>query len=146
MITLLKDILEKDKPVRFQVRGSSMFPAIRNDDIICISPLGGKSPATGEVVAFVHQPGNRLLVHRVVQKKSGGLKIKGDNNRTFDSGIIEPSNILGRLTRLERKGRKVRFGMGPERIMIAWMSRTGTLRLIKKTIKPFYRLFFKKRT
>ncbi|HSQ35836.1 MAG TPA: hypothetical protein VLQ89_07595, partial [Candidatus Binatia bacterium] len=45
------------------------------------------------------------LVHRVLRKKGDRVLIKGDNCTTAD-GWIPTENLLGIVTRVERKGKK----------------------------------------
>jgi hypothetical protein len=43
-----------------------------------------------------------------------------------------PDDLLGRVTRVERGGRRVRLGLGLERLPIAWLSRIGLLRALAR--------------
>jgi hypothetical protein len=43
-----------------------------------------------------------------------------------------PDDLLGRVTRVERGGRRVRLGLGLERLAIAWLSRIGLLRALAR--------------
>jgi hypothetical protein len=104
MMELLRAVHDKGAAFRFKAAGFSMTPSIRNNDVITISPLKEIPPAVGEVVAFRHPRSNRLLIHRVVRKKHGTFFFRGDNLRQTDSHIPR-ENILGVVTRVERRGR-----------------------------------------
>ena len=54
--------------------------------------------------------------------------------------IVSLPGILGRVTRIERAGRRVRLGLGPERALIAVLSRRGLLRPLGLRIGPLLRL------
>ncbi len=124
----MQAVLEKGSLFRFCARGGSMTPFIRDGDTITIAPMANRPPRLGEVVAFSHpaEERSKLVVHRVVGRRETGFIIRGDGNGC-DSEIIPSENILGRLVKVERAGRHVRLGLGPERRLIAWLSCTRLL-------------------
>jgi len=67
-----------------------------------------------------------MRVHRLVGRASGGWVTRGDGAPAPD----EPAalqDVLGRVAEVERAGRRVRLGLGPERVCIALLSRFGLL-------------------
>jgi signal peptidase len=125
-VELVRTVLEKGVPFRFQARGISMSPFIKDGDIITVFPLSGVLPRLGDVVAFVNPCTTKLAVHRVVGKKNHAFLIMGDRSPTTD-GMISKTNILGCVMKVERNGKAISFGFGPERILIAFLTRTGLL-------------------
>ncbi|HPN35485.1 MAG TPA: S26 family signal peptidase [bacterium] len=123
---LMAAVLEKGLPFRFQAAGASMSPFIRNGDILTIAPFGG-AIRPGDVLAFRHPENRRLTVHRVIGCRSSGYLFKGDNGCHSD-GWATRGDIIGRVARVEHKGRRMRLGLGPERLVIAALSRAGLLR------------------
>ncbi len=101
-----------------------MDPFIRDDDVITVSPLADPSPGPGDVVAFIQENAERLLVHRVIRTQGSSYVIKGDNSAGAD-GLIPGANILGWVKRVERNNQRVFLGFGPERFLIAFLSRMG---------------------
>jgi hypothetical protein len=75
----VKQLLEKNADVRFQARGFSMSPFIKDGDVIVLSPLNHTVCAYGDVVALVHPVIKRTVVHRVVGRGAKDCLIKGDN-------------------------------------------------------------------
>jgi hypothetical protein len=67
----------------------------------------------------------------VVARQEQAVFIQGDNlgnnGPVYADGIIPQANLLGKVTRIERNGKKVWLGLGPERRVIAWLSRTMLL-------------------
>lgn len=124
---LMRIKLGSDLPFRFQARGWSMAPFIRNHDVITLISLNGKSPGIGEIVAFTRPGCENLVVHRVVGRQGDLSLIKGDGNDRQNDGWIPNPSLLGKVTRIERYGRKVWLGLGLERYFIAWLSRTHLL-------------------
>ena len=126
LVELLRAVLEKGAPARFQAKGFSMSPFIKNNDVVTISPLKGKRPGLGEIIAFVHGETDGLCIHRIVREKDGFYITKGDN--LSDTAESVPSeNILGSVARVEREGKEVFLGLGPERYLIALVGRRGLL-------------------
>ena len=126
---LLTDLLRGGTTVRMEVTGHSMSPFIRSGDVVTIEPLLGRRPALGEVVALA--PGGRLLVHRLVGWDRGRALFRGDVAAGADP-VASSDDLLGRVTCVERGGRRVRLGLGVERLPIAWLSRVGLLRALAR--------------
>jgi hypothetical protein len=134
---LMRAVLARGLPFRFRARGWSMAPTIRDGDVITVAPLRRARPGVGRVVAFVRPGEGKLVVHRVVARRRGGSIMRGDSVRGDgvggDSvredadGPIPAENVLGEVTRVEREGRAVRLGLGPERYVLAWLSRARLL-------------------
>jgi signal peptidase I len=107
VMDLIEAVHEKGASFRFQARGFSMTPAIRDGDIITVSPLKNLLPRRGDVLTFRHPDRPQMLVHRVLRKKGNDFLIKGDNCSAAD-GWIPADHILGLITRVERHS-KSRF-------------------------------------
>jgi hypothetical protein len=123
---LLRAATERGVPLRTRVRGFSMSPFIRDEDVLTIAPMKGGAPRIGEVVAFVQPDARRLAVHRVIARVDGGWLVRGDNSPDAD-GVVTRESILGVVRRVERKGRIVRMGLGVEARLIAWLQRAHIL-------------------
>ena len=133
---LVQEALRGGTAIKFLARGFSMSPFIRNGDIITISPLTNKSITRGDIVAFVCPITEKLVVHRVVECNGRGeVCIAGDNLPKLDTTISE-KRILGRVTNVERNGKKITLGLGVERSLIATLTSHG---LIYSFILPMMR-------
>jgi hypothetical protein len=132
---LTRAVLNKGASFRFQAKGFSMSPFIRDKDVITISQGQKTKPHIGDVVAVINPINGALTVHRIVGETEAGILLKGDNLETID-GIFARNEIIGLVTNIERNGKKVRFGSRPANRLIAFFSRTGTL---KKLILPLLR-------
>lgn len=140
--TLLYAIFSRGKSFRFKARGFSMSPCIKDGDVLTVSPAANRPVTFGDIVVYRHPQTRRTIIHRVVGKKKSFCRVRGDNSYVAD-GLIPDKNILGSVAKIERKGRLSAFGLGPERFLIALLSRTATLLplqvLIKKLIRPVVR-------
>lgn len=144
MVQMLKAVLEKGVPCRFRAKGSSMAPFIRNGDVITISPSFDSRIRLGDVGAFIRPIRGTLAVHRIVRKKGGYFLAKGDNKHNGNERIPN-ANLLGLVTRVERDGKSVSIGLGPERYLISFLSRNGYLSPVliyaSKIVCPFRKRF-----
>ena len=142
LIQLLRAVLGKGAPARFRAKGFSMSPFIKNEDVVTISPLQHKRPGLGDIIAFVHPETEGLCIHRIVRKKDGIYVTKGDNISETDE-CVPGEKILGFVTRVEREGKQVFLGLGPERFLIAFLGWRGLLFPLLlplwKVIRPFIR-------
>ncbi len=121
---LLEAVLERGRQFRFRAGGMSMFPFVRNGDVVTISPFQGDEPGVGDIVAFLQDRSRSLALHRVVSVHDRAYVVRGDSAVCAD-GRIPGKDILGKVVRIERDGRDVRFGLGSERRTIAMLSRLG---------------------
>jgi hypothetical protein len=114
-----------------------MTPFINDGDQITISPLFGRTPRVGEVIAFCHQDSNELVVHRVILCTKGNFVLKGDNESDNPGDQAPRIAIIGQVVRIDRGTRKVELGMGSERILVAWLSRKGWLIPLRRWLARF---------
>ncbi len=113
LLELSKDIFRKGKSIRFQAKGWSMRPVIRDGDFVVVNPIENSSIRTGDIV-FHLTTENKVIVHRVIKKYKKdkdnriAMLIKGD--ATFSSPEkVELQNVLGKVVELERNGQNKRL-------------------------------------
>jgi hypothetical protein len=134
---LMRAALARGSPFHFRALGSSMSPFIRDGDQITIAPLRRGKPSLGQVVAFIQPETGQLLVHRVTGLQGSACLVQGDNTPGRTDGLVPLENILGRLVQVQRDGKKIRLGLGPERYLVALLSRFGLLRPFLLRLKPW---------
>ena len=141
---LVMEIVSKGVECRLQAKGYSMSPFIKDSDVVTISPMSDSSPGFGDVIAFIHPRTEKLIIHRVVWKSRDAYLLKGESALEPD-GLIKKENILGLVTKVERKGKRIFLGLGPERFLIALLTRTNlllpVLRPLWRILRPIARIF-----
>ena len=135
---VLRSVLARGIQVRFQARGNSMIPFIRDGDILTIAPTDTIIPAIGKVVAYNQAESQSLIVHRIIGKKGLNFLIRGDNSVERSDCWIHTSELLGCVIVIERNQRRIKFGLGIERYAIALLSRYS---LLTKISRRMVRLF-----
>lgn len=133
---VIRAALERGQHVRMTVNGSSMWPLIRNGDVVEIAPVP-QLLHLGSVVLAQLEDG-RYPLHRLVAQCDAGWLLRGDNVRQPD-GIIPRQNLLGVATHIERHGHPTVFGSGRSARVIAWLSAQGYLWLIIRSMQLFRR-------
>ena len=126
LMELAHSILGRGVSIRFRFGSKSMLPFIRDSDILTLFPLGRAKPRLGEILAINSQESDRLIVHRLVGKRGADFLLRGDSRLNPDH-LVSRENLLGRVMKVERAGKGVRLGLGPERFILAFFSRKGWL-------------------
>ena len=111
LLKLSRDILEKGKSIRFQAKGWSMHPFIRDGDFIVVSPVKSSSIRKGDIV-FYSNAENKIIVHRIIRKykQKGRMTVLVKGDASFSSPEkMDIQNVLGKVIAVERNGRKKRL-------------------------------------
>lgn len=98
------EVLRSRRALRFNARGNSMHPLLRDGDTLLVEPLEkGKIRAGQIVLCAVKQ--DYVVVHRVICRSSSQqvdhYLVKGDSRLRSD-GWIPREKIYGRVVSLER--------------------------------------------
>jgi signal peptidase I len=100
--------LQRRGHISLRVQGASMLPWVRPGDIARIQKVSMDAIRCGDLVLFRRE--NRLFVHRIIEKggamDAAAFRAKGDAHPTCD-GIVEQQELLGRVVRIFRRGRRI---------------------------------------
>nr|WP_320193490.1 S24/S26 family peptidase [uncultured Desulfobacter sp.] len=111
---------------KIQCSGVSMSPFIRHDSILTLVPLSPvQKPKIGDVVLAAMHQHKKMIVHRIVFKKSNRYLLKGDNLKSCD-GWFDKKDILARVEMIESNGKEILTSKWRGRL-IAVASRIGLL-------------------
>ena len=83
-----------------------MIPFLLDGDVVVVQPAASADVRTGDVICYEPWPG-RLFLHRVVARTVDGFVTKGD--ALTHSETIPHTALLGRVTRVDRAGRRRRL-------------------------------------
>jgi signal peptidase I len=100
---ILDAVLARGAPVRFQARGFSMVPTIRDLDLVTVSPLPRRDLRAGDVIAFRQPASGSLVLHRILRAGPEGFLVRGDNLPEAD-GLVPARDVIGLVTLAERRG------------------------------------------
>ncbi len=136
VIELLRASMSKGAAFSFRAGGFSMSPFIKDGDLITVSPFGDMPPDKGDIVAFLRTTNNSLTVHRLIKRQGIDIIMKGDNSRSADLPVSE-SQLFGRVTGIKRGDSGKRLGIGPEKRILAGLSRMGILMPLLRLTRLF---------
>ena len=109
------DVLRRGIAARFHATGDSMHPTIRSGEHLHVANVDVRSLRIGDVVLARASRG--LTAHRVVRMTRETIITRGDNALRRDA-VLRPSDILGRITHVEREGATVTVPSAPLRIRV----------------------------
>lgn len=103
---LAPEVLRRGGTITFVATGGSMWPHIREGDVITAQPLtAGENPSVGCPVVYLTS-GDRISVHRVVGVDGDALSVRGDA-QTGAPERVRRDDVLGRVTLRQRGCRLV---------------------------------------
>ena len=98
--SLVEDDIHHGKSVRFRMKGSSMFPLLREGkDEVAVYPCKAESLKPMDVVLFRYR--GRCLLHRIVGMKDGRFIMQGDGVCAFyeECTAADIIGVLGMVSR-----------------------------------------------
>ena len=102
-------VLGQGSPFCFVARGDSMWPFVREGDLLTVLPLGDAPLRPGDVILYRCE-GGALLAHRIIgrSRREGVWLVRGDASRG-EVERVRPDEVLGRVVSLEAEGRTRRM-------------------------------------
>jgi hypothetical protein len=143
---LFKEEIEKRGKLSFKVKINSMFPIIQSNDKVVVEKFVPGLLVIGEIIVF--NIGKDLCAHRYIarQEKNGVNEYftKGDRSFKFDHPVIE-NKIVGRVTAIERQGKKLNLSRFKYRIMSFCLGAIFKLQwflfqIVRKFLSPFFKI------
>jgi len=107
LLDLTTELLSQGTTVRFRPSGRSMYPSIREGEVITVEPVRASDVKSADIVLYRSERG--LIAHRVVEiasRDSRVFRVQGDASLSCDQPV-EAEQILGRVVGVQRNGRSV---------------------------------------
>jgi Peptidase S24-like len=120
-LELAAEVLHRFGEVRFIAHGGSMVPSIYPGDLLTVRSESVADARRGEIVLFLL--GGRPYVHRVMRKWPERNRVvfatRGDALPKEDPSV-DASQLLGRVTSIQRHGKSVAIVIKPGPFTRAW--------------------------
>jgi len=107
LLDLTTELLRRGATVRFRPSGRSMYPSIREGELITVEPVAASDVKLADIVLYRSERGP--IAHRVVEIASRDARIfrlRGDASLSCDRPV-EAEQILGRVVRVHRNCRSI---------------------------------------
>ncbi len=107
LLDLTTELLSQSTTVRFRPSGRSMYPSIREGELITVEPVAASDVKLADIVLYRSERG--LIAHRVVEVASRNslvFRSRGDASLSCDEPVAG-KQILGRVVRVHRNGRSI---------------------------------------
>lgn len=117
---LMAELLNRGTSVRFRTSGGSMYPSIRDGELITVAPVRADDVKREDILLYRTQKG--VIAHRVVEvslsptdagqvargsrRDARVFTLQGDASSSCDQ-LVAARQILGRVIGVERYGRTV---------------------------------------
>ena len=75
----------------------SMRPLFDGNCLLLTEPAPFKDLDVGDIVVFLHSRTGNHIVHRILERRSGGFWTKGDHNGRMDDEMVTPQNYIARI-------------------------------------------------
>ena len=109
LLDLTTELLSQGTTVRFRPSGRSMYPSIREGEVITVEPVRASDVKLADIVLYRSERGP--IAHRVVEIASRDARVfrlRGDASLSCDQPVAE-QQILGRVVGVERNGRSIQL-------------------------------------
>jgi len=113
LLDLTTELLSQGATVRFRPSGRSMYPSIREGELITVEPVRASDVKLADIVLYRSQRGP--IAHRVVGTSPAQSSVlsphyflRGDASLSCDQPV-EAHQILGRVVGVERDGRSIQL-------------------------------------
>lgn len=110
LLNLWQETLEKGNFLRLRALGGSMFPFIKPGDIITARRVPPENITVGQIL-FYYKDGN-FFAHRLKARGRDSLMITRGDNMPFNDNLVTPSEVLGKVVMIERRGRQIDMESG----------------------------------
>ena len=109
LLDLTTELLSQGTTVHFRPSGRSMYPSIREGEVITVDPVASSDVKLADIVLYRSETG--LIAHRVVEIASRDARVfrlRGDASLSSDEPV-GAEQILGRVVGVQRNGRSIQL-------------------------------------
>ena len=102
---LVEEEIAQGMPVRFRLKGNSMFPLLRNvKDSVILEKCSTDNLKPMDVVLFRYQ--GTYVLHRIIQRRGDGLLMQGDGSiMAMEQCTV--NDVVGKVTSICRPSGKI---------------------------------------
>lgn len=103
-----REVVSEGPSWRAKSRGESMYPLIKNGDILLIQPAKADEIQPGDIVIY-RIPSGSFIAHRFIKRNvSGSLLTNGDSMRHYDK-LVDEEQVFGKVIQIERHSKTLKL-------------------------------------
>ncbi len=109
LLDITTELLSGGTTVHFRPSGRSMYPSIREGELITVEPVQASDVKPADIVLYRSQRG--LIAHRVIEiasRDASVFRLRGDASLSCDEPVAA-EQILGRVVGVKRNGRSIQL-------------------------------------
>jgi signal peptidase I len=95
--------IEEGMESRFFYKGRSMYPTLKQGEILYTRPVF-RDLTPGDIIVYFDPDQHKNIVHRIIAIKDNLFVTRGDNNPNPDSKLIPLHNIIGKVNYIDSTG------------------------------------------
>lgn len=110
---LFSEVFNSKKPIRFALSGSSMYPVLREGDILTVKPIDFNEAEIGDILTYQDISTKKILVHRMVRReKNSGYDIiltaaEAGRRLKYDQPLVPDKCLIARVVGIERGAKRI---------------------------------------
>ena len=122
---------DKNQRLYYKVEGMSMYPALKNGDMVCVKQVNLFNINVGDII--IHSTLlSKEIIHRVIKKiTQDGKQIlitKGDNNISLGERVY-PKDVLYKVLFVEKGGRRIELNKGLMKLRAIFYTHTSAIEM-----------------
>ena len=145
-ITVVEEVLASGGEFKMYPKGISMLPLIKSEKDSVVLVREPDSALKKYDIAFYKRDNGQFVLHRVMSCENDGTYTMCGDNQTFLEPGIRADQIIGKVARLYKKEKLLRFdGLRYKIYLATWCSMRVRLflRLPKRALAKIKRIFAK---
>ena len=140
IISMLRELIDRDISVRIRVTGSSMQPFLLGGETVTLRHVQKETLRIGDLIFFVDND-NRPIMHRIVRLRFRDetiqLQTKGDGLRGLDAPL-DATQVLGRVEHVTYPQTDNRSGHPTSLYLDRSLQRVQSVFLARRSLYCFY--------
>lgn len=103
----LPEKIKKFIPLVLTYSGTSMYPKLRESDMLRIYTGSKYLPSKGDIILFEHPDNKNPIVHRIIEIEEDRIYTKGDNSHEPDPWVLTQADIKGTVIQIWRNRKTI---------------------------------------
>lgn len=118
-----------------RVKGNSMYPVIRDDDLVLVRETEPELLRRGNIIVYYHDERGEYLIHRLVRKGDDGILYLRGDGYNLSVELTMTSSVIGKAVGFVRQNRFNPLSRPKE--LLSWSAS-----MLKEHVKLFVRSAF----